>query len=75
MYTHSPAGSIPLITAGGSEESLTMADSGSLEGGGGGVVSSSVDPTPYGEDPLQPPSWKVHPNVDKDVLENVSFLS
>ena len=72
MYTYT--GGIPLITAGGSEESLTMAESGSLEGGGGGVASSAVDPIPYSEDPLQPPSWKLHANFDKDVLEDVSLF-
>lgn len=66
-------GGVPLITAGGSEESLTMAESGSLEGGVGGVAPSAVDPIPYSEDPLQAPSWRLHANFDKDVLEDVSF--
>lgn len=51
-----------------------MAEPGSLEGGGGGVASSAVDPIPYSEDPLRPPSWKLHANFDKDVLEDVSLV-
>ena len=75
-HTHT-AGGVPLITAEESEDSLSATvDSTSLEGGGaGGVALPSVDPpTPYSEDPLQPPSWKTHANTTKDILEDVRTI-
>ena len=72
-HTHSmhTADGIPqVVMAAGSEESLSTAtaDSASLEVGGVGGVASS---DPFGEDPLQPPSWESHSSGDRDTLEEV----